>query len=207
MTEDPKIFWDSISEKHYRKYILPNRTDKEFESEGISQAKWLKQFLNSSDVIIDYGCGIGRVTRYMASYCGSIIGLDICTKFIELARQRNADLSNIRFESVLDYKNQTNVADFIFSLMVLQHNNASDRLIIINDIKRLLKPSGISIINFPKKSSSHYKETGFVKTFTKSEVSEYGDLFQCHEIIEDNLILLKGADMSEKHEYFLLVTN
>ncbi len=201
---DPYTFWNNLSDREdYREYILPKRSDIEFEAEGIQQAAALNHLIQPTSIILDYGCGIGRVTRYLAPYCQQIVGIDICDKFIEIAKERNQDIPNIYFGTIDEYATISNKFDLVFAIMVLQHNEPPIRLDIIKHIHQLLKPNGIAYINFPKESSSRYTETEFTKVFSKIDVENYGKLFSSYNIYEGNLPLLKDANMLEKHEYFL----
>src|SRR6185437_13095011 len=49
----------------------------------------------SSDTVVEIGCGVGRLTRVIAPEVGRVIALDISEKMLAIARQAN--LPNVDF--------------------------------------------------------------------------------------------------------------
>lgn len=47
--------------------------------------------------ILDLGCGIGRVSFALAGEARSVLGLDVSSGMVEVARQRGAHAANVRF--------------------------------------------------------------------------------------------------------------
>jgi SAM-dependent methyltransferase len=196
ITDNPKTFWDNISlQKNWREYILPKRTDESFEEEGKKQALEIQQFIDLDDIVLEYGCGIGRILKYIKAK--KKVGVDICGTYIEKAKKDKTS----QYYLVGECKEK---ADFIFSLSVLQHNNSKERIKIIQDIKNLLKTNGRALISFPHKDSLNYKETAFVHKFTQEEVEQYGKMFSDYQVIEGNLINYGDNKKCPFNEYFLL---
>src|ERR1700761_6015576 len=48
-------------------------------------------------VALDFGCGVGRLSRALSKHYAQVIGVDIASSMIERARELNADRPNIRF--------------------------------------------------------------------------------------------------------------
>src|SRR5215468_10522168 len=46
---------------------------------------------------LDFGCGVGRLTRALATRYAQVIGVDISPSMLEQARALNAHLGNVRF--------------------------------------------------------------------------------------------------------------
>jgi len=200
---DPKKFWSEISQKReWRDYILPQRTLKNFEQEGQKEAERLYYFFDKNDVVIDYGCGIGRVTKFIADHAKKVIGLDINPDFIKKARNF-CDKDNAEFY-VSDEYSKEGVANFLYSLMVFQHNDKKNRYVILKHIIRLLKKGGTSIMQFPRFESDYYQEGDFVHKFTMKEIEEYAKEFSTYKIVEGNLVNY-ASEINRKvdHEYFL----
>src|SRR5689334_21528538 len=50
-----------------------------------------------SDVVLDIGCGVGRLTRAAAAQARHVIGLDVSAEMLARARELNAHLENVEF--------------------------------------------------------------------------------------------------------------
>ena len=48
-------------------------------------------------VALDFGCGVGRLTRALSTRYASVIGVDISSSMIGRAKELHADLPNVRF--------------------------------------------------------------------------------------------------------------
>ena len=176
----------------------------EFYYEGFLEAQRLYYFFDSNSTIIDYGCGVGRVLKYSAANCKKAIGLDISEDFIIKAKN-SIDDQKVVFYTTDKFKNRE-VADFVYCLMVMQHNDRCNRARIVKHIFDLLKPRGKALIQFPQVASDYYQETDFVHKFTKEEVAQYGKVFSHYKIISGNLInYAKRINSNIIHEYFLIV--
>jgi SAM-dependent methyltransferase len=202
--KDPRSFWQSISKvENWRDYILPRKKDEDFDYEGSIEVHRLFYFFDGSSTVVDYGCGIGRVLKYVSERAKVAMGLDINPDFLEKAKAYVKNDKVLFFNS--DEYHQENVADLVYSLMVLQHNDQENRERIMHHIFRILKPGGLALINFPRFESNYYEENGFLHKFTRSEVEQYGRLFSSFRIIEGNLPnYVLEYDKKMSHEYFLI---
>ena len=196
ITDDPISFWNNVADYGtWREFILPKRTDAEFEDEGEREANNLSVFIKDDYTVLEYGCGIGRILKYINAK--RKIGLDISVKYLDIAGKDKTS----EYYLVDKFHEQV---DFIYCLSVIQHNNEIEREKIINNIVDLLKDKGTAVISFPHIDSTVYVETPFVHKFTKDEVEEYGKHFSEYEIIEGNLVNYKNENKCEYNEYFLI---
>lgn len=60
----------------------------------------ITQHLDTSLPIIDIGCGNGRFTRHLAPLFPSVLGMDLSSHAIALARRESAEVSNLRFRTL-----------------------------------------------------------------------------------------------------------
>lgn len=97
---------------------------------------------------LDFGCGVGRLTRALASRYAQVVGVDISPSMLERARALNADLPNVRFvenaASRLEFLADGSV-DFIYSVITLHHIPAALQRIYIGEFARVLAPDGIAV--------------------------------------------------------------
>lgn len=76
--------------------------------------------------VLDYGCGVGRVTGAFAARCATVTGADISPAHLAVAQDhcRRQRLENAAFRRIerLDDIAALPEADLVFSVIVLQHN-------------------------------------------------------------------------------------
>jgi cyclopropane fatty-acyl-phospholipid synthase-like methyltransferase len=162
--------WDLRARENARHYVVTGRqqwTDEEFFRSGeiTMQEDILNDLTNICQgrnpkemVVLEIGCGAGRVTRAFANFFGEVHAVDISQEMVKRARQavsdfptahiyRNSgrDLSVVRrnWWNRLGIGERVTV-DFAFSTMVFQH--IPSREIIENYVRgvyRLLRPGGL----------------------------------------------------------------
>jgi protein-L-isoaspartate O-methyltransferase len=53
--------------------------------------------IEPSDVVLDIGCGVGRLTRVISARAARVYALDISAEMIERARRHHAGLGNVEW--------------------------------------------------------------------------------------------------------------
>ncbi len=106
---------------------------------------------------LDFGCGVGRVTRALAAHFESVTGVDAAPAMIAQARGLNAECSNCDFVAnpagdLTQF--QSGSFDVVYSRLVLQH--VPERAIrrYIPELIRVLSPSGILMFQLPEQLDS-----------------------------------------------------
>jgi SAM-dependent methyltransferase len=123
--------------------------------------------------VLDYGCGSGYGTHYIASFCKSIVGVDIAADAIEYAQSRY-QAPNLVFAQIeaadkaipLPYPDSS--FDTVLSFQVIEH--IVDPRPYLYEIKRVLKPSGVFICATPDRRS---RLLAFQKPWNMWHVREY----------------------------------
>jgi SAM-dependent methyltransferase len=202
-TSNPEQFWKIVGDKpNWIDYVYPKRNNEEFEEEGRLEAQRLAGYISylEKGVYIDFGCGTGRVTKYFQQYSSRMIGLDVCDKFIEIAKKRDT-LSE--YYSLNNFKERS-IADFIICLSVFQHNDEANRIKMMKEIYDLLKPGGIAYITFA--FGDIYKESDFVHKFNEAEVHLLAKDFNHVSIERGNLVRYYGRKIApnESNEIILI---
>lgn len=106
----------------------------------------------SSKTCLEYGCGVGRVTTWLASRFGQFHAYDISHGHLMQAEKRAEEIgvSNCRFHLCSDNPLEPLAAcDFFYSRLVFQHNPPPIISQLIRNALRALKPDGIAIFQVP----------------------------------------------------------
>lgn len=104
------------------------------------------------EVMIELGCGAGRMTRSFARSYRRVIAIDISAEMLQRAREIDRRQDNILWLRVGGADLScvaNNSADFLFSYLVLQHL-PSDELVFnyIREFLRVLRPGGAFLFQF-----------------------------------------------------------
>ena len=106
---------------------------------------------------VDFGCGVGRLTRALASRYDQVIGVDISPSMIARAKSLHADLSNIRFvenaQPDLRFIDDASV-DLVYSTITLHHMPAPLQRGYIGEFLRILAPRGLAVFQIASGYSS-----------------------------------------------------
>jgi SAM-dependent methyltransferase len=102
---------------------------------------------------VDFGCGVGRLTRALGSRFDRAVGLDISPQMVERATALGADRSNCESrvlpDRCLPFPDQS--VDLVSSIFVFQH--LEDRPQVRQWIKeciRILDPAGVAVFQIPE---------------------------------------------------------
>lgn len=103
--------------------------------------------------VLDFGCGLGRLSFGFASRGFETVGVDISNPHVEIAREWNdkkLKLDNVKFEIIEPGAPIPHGPfDFAFSVIVLQHNRPTIMKACIGRIIDALKPGGAAMLHIP----------------------------------------------------------
>jgi len=132
-----------------------NRWDEsDFFATGKQHVDWIMENLKKAGVSInpqralDFGCGVGRITRALTRHFKKTIGVDIAPSMIQKARELNAQF-NCRFEVTPDpalAPIQSERFDFITSWIVFQHMNKELATEYLATLAQLLEKDGVLFV-------------------------------------------------------------
>jgi len=102
--------------------------------------------------VLDFGCGVGRLSRALATHSARVTGVDIAPSMIERAKQLNPDES--RFRWVLNQDPDLRVFgdgefDLIYTNIVLQHMPTRFAKAYVAEFFRIAKPGGWVVFQVP----------------------------------------------------------
>jgi SAM-dependent methyltransferase len=103
-------------------------------------------------VAVDFGCGVGRLSRALATRFDRVLAIDAAPTMIAEAKRLNSDRPNIEF--VLNQEPRlARLADasvsFVYTTLVLQHITYPESLAYVGELLRVLKPGGVAMFQTP----------------------------------------------------------
>ncbi len=102
---------------------------------------------------LDFGCGVGRLTRALSAFFSTVDGVDISASMVEQAKRLHHHLPSCRFIQ----NTEPNLSlfpsdhfDLIYSSIVLQHVSDPDAVkSYLAEFVRTLKPNGLAAFHLP----------------------------------------------------------
>ncbi len=102
---------------------------------------------------LEFGCGTGRITRWLAKSFAQVVACDVSEPHLKLAREHleNAGCRNVEFllTGTLGSLDDLPPADLIFSVIVLQHNPPPLMAHILRKLLGALRPGGVAFFQVP----------------------------------------------------------
>lgn len=129
-----KDYWDSVSE------------GKEFTTPFLADV--FKKYVKNEDIILDVGCGYGRILKELKSYgFKNLIGCDFSEKMIERGKRELPGVDFlVRRSDRIEMEDSSVDAVILMGVLTCIVNDDEQRLL-IEEIRRVLKPNGILYIN------------------------------------------------------------
>jgi ubiquinone/menaquinone biosynthesis C-methylase UbiE len=160
-------------------------------------------------VVLEIGCGAGRMSRALASRVKLVFAYDVSEEYIRIAKEKNSHLNNVIF-TVNDGMSFPEIndesIDFVFSGWTMQHMPAKEIVIKnIGEIARVLRNGGLYKIDPIVGTHSKAVERLISKAVDSRVVSFGASLFRI-----DKLVLTstwRGARFNEKEMVEILSRN
>jgi SAM-dependent methyltransferase len=165
--------WNPPADADAMSLILNTSDPDTFETTGRADAERLASFLPAAATAMDVGCGIGRVARYLAPQCASLWAVDASPRMLELAAVRLAGVPNVRYARCIDTAIPdvpTASVDLVYALLVLQHLEREDAFLLLEELRRIVRPTGTVVVTFPNLLSDTYL-AGFLDYAHTGEVA------------------------------------
>ena len=151
-----------------------------------------------SQIALDFGCGVGRLTRPLSKYFDKVIGIDISKPMLDEAMVQNKDFENIIFlhnvshdlSLILD-----STVDFIYSNIVLQHMPAQQQLLFISEFCRILKAGGVAVFQTPSHCDFstitgwvHFMVSNHILNFARRLIYGRHCIMEIHTLDKNNVL-------------------
>jgi SAM-dependent methyltransferase len=158
--EDEPFYGVLSQEKFLRRNLTPEALE-EFWRSGVEEMDYLAGRIRRHfgdyrpAAALDFGCGVGRLTRAMAALAEEVVGLDIAPGMLAQARQHAT--ANTRYVSALTDE----TFDWINSIIVFQHIPPARGYALFDDLLGRLRPGGVLSTQF-----TLFKDASFLPSVT-----------------------------------------
>ena len=140
MMNKTQIFWDKKAKKF-------DDSEKQFEHASRELIARTKEYLNTNDNVLDFGCATGTKTLELAETIKHIHGIDISAEMIgEATKKKNkVNVKNVSFSQGTIFNNDLEKISFdkIIAYAIIHLMEDSEK--VIQRIHELLKPGGLFI--------------------------------------------------------------
>jgi SAM-dependent methyltransferase len=113
------------------------------------------------ETALDFGCGVGRLTRALSAYFDKCYGVDISEKMVRLARELQSGVGKVEFlvNARADLKIlDDGSVDMVYTGRVLQHLPGRAAIAAYRaEFVRILKPGGLIVCQIPTCLPLRYK--------------------------------------------------
>lgn len=135
--------------------------------------------LQGSEIVLDFGSGIGRISSWLAPRCQEVIGIDVTPAMVQKAAEINTRANvEYRLYDGLNIPAEQEYFDRLTSVYVLQHvTEAQDFTILVKEFHRVLKVGGKACL-IEQVSALQAHEEGMPEDFNlRRKPEEYVDAF------------------------------
>lgn len=167
-------FWEEAAKVSPMQAISCHEDEVAFNNSGAFEAQQLDEIVPSTyrGCILDYGCGIGRVSQHLVSLFDTVIAYDWSPTMLEAVKAK--ELTGVVTQCNLDLIRIK--MDVIYSMAVFFHIERKDYPALFKRCASLLKPAGYFIFQLPVydvPTSRSVKYSGGISTVTEAELKGY----------------------------------
>ncbi len=204
-------YWSVVTQPQYYQAEFEAHRQQFFDSGNYSCQILLASLrrcgINPADLetCLEVGCGVGRVTTYLASAFTNVIAADISSQHLELAKQhlQSKQIYNVVLQlwKTVHLIDQLPKVDAIYSVITLQHNPPPVMVWMLQKLLGKLRSGGVASIQIPTYRNGYMFEVERYLNSTPSKTLEMHflpqhDVFKivteanciCLEVREDGMV-------------------
>ncbi|MEN9920422.1 MAG: hypothetical protein RL538_315 [Candidatus Parcubacteria bacterium] len=156
-----RTVWDKLSIENATHAVISAKDEEDARRKSVAQIADIKRHLTSENVLLDMGCGYGRVAKYLLPEMtlGGYVGVDSSYEMLSLFRERyvrsdveqqtpvlfiNADIHTVPI------KDQSIDTAIVCAVFLHNHKDVVGKA--MAELKRVMKPGGTVLIysSFPR---------------------------------------------------------
>lgn len=152
-------FWSVLTADEFRQGEVDQHLD-DFYATGATVIDQLVALLRRNKIdpgdirrVLDFGCGVGRLSFALAQHFENVSGADISQPHLQLANDwaKNHGIANVAFEQVhsISGLRQLPECDLLFSYIVLQHNPPPIIFYMLDSLLSLVAIGGYAFFQVP----------------------------------------------------------
>ena len=134
MRSEYKKVWSALSttEEQAKLHVIGVTEEAALQATGEETLRFLQDSvgIGKDDVVLEIGCGVGRVGKVVAPLCRKWIGCDVASNMLSLTAERLKGLSNVELVEISGY-DLSGVADasvdVVYCTVVFMHLESWDR--------------------------------------------------------------------------------
>ena len=170
--EEMRSFWNERAREDAFYFVDTRQPYRGTEPERFWDADELVEYLLGglgvelapTDVVLEIGCGLGRITRVLAGRSSAVLALDVSDEMLARAREHNAQLEQVRWilgDGVSLAGIEDGSVDACVSVVVLQH--IPDPLVTlgyVREVGRVLRPGAWAALQVSNDPAIHRPRGG-----------------------------------------------
>ena len=156
-----RTVWDKLAIENPTHAVISAKDEEEARQKSLPQIEHIKQHVDASTVLLDLGCGYGRVAKYLLpnKRLARYIGVDSAYEMLQLFKDRyaktvaeqstpvtliNADIHTLPLKE--------RSVDVVVVSAVFLHNHKSTVVRAMEEVKRVMKPGATLLVysSFPR---------------------------------------------------------
>ena len=220
-------YWSVVTQpQYYQDQFEANKQQFDISGDGLCYlflSALRRNGVNPNEIqsIFELGCGVGRITAYLAKQFNKVIAADISLPHLDLAKAylakeaiSNVELLHLKNMQAFDSLPQV---DAVYTVITLQHNPPPVSAWILRNLLGSLKPGGVAYFQMPTYKNGYlfeaerYLNTPPPSTFEMHFLPQ-PDVFKiiaeshCHclEVREDGMVgnedqMLSNTFLVQKH--------
>jgi ubiquinone/menaquinone biosynthesis C-methylase UbiE len=153
--------------------------------------KYIREHL-TTEKVLDIACGSGYGSYYLSLNNGlSVIGADVSDDVIFKAK-KNYQKDNLQFQvaNALSLPFADDSFEAVVSLETIEHFNVNDQKLYLQELKRVLKPTGKLWLSTPNSEASRHKNPWHLKELSFLELQELlAENFRNYRILKQGTAL------------------